>query len=87
MIGSEGVEYTEVLSTSLGTLGYRSIGNGFRVRLEPRCAGAVATPKFGSWKTPSGSGKLNRFSTVVEGGASLAKAIAAGAVALSSVQA
>ena len=85
MVGPEGKEYTEVLTTKLGKLGFRAIPSGFRVRLEPRVTDLVSVPKFqsSSWKRPDSSG--NRYSIVVGNTADLASAIASGAAAISAV--
>jgi len=86
MTGTEGTQYVEILSTPLGVLGYRQIGNTrFRVRIEPKISG-LQTPEFASslWKRP-GNGGQNRFSLVVDDVSELASAIAAGSVTITRV--
>lgn len=79
MAGTEGTgQYHVVVATKLGRVGYRPLGGGFRVRVEPRdpAAAAVLAGSFpaSEWRQPEGS--WFRFSTtVVDGKVAARKAL------------
>jgi len=71
--------YTTVISTVNGTLGFRDLHDGsFRVRVEPKAKG-LSFPS--GWKVPDSYD--NRFSTVVKGQNGLLGAVAAATQILS----
>ena len=69
MVGPEGLEFTVVVSTRLGRVGYRMLrGSSCRIRVEPSSEGTLSLAKLltreRGWKQP-GDQNQDRFSIVV----------------------